>query len=361
MYGLYIEKLIAEKYGKKPWHQIEEITTEEYEIKDDRGSNAFLEKTYIDFDGKRMKLSEKITGYTYYLIEQKNYDWTPDGGWFVEHLSTYKFGEKYTQRSTDGKEYVFKRSYPDGIWEQRSLPFGIRNGRWQKQEKDPSFVFQKELAIRSGKPNPSRVDNASPILCYKTIYIADHFIEQLVKDRKSGYCGMRQLPDFGTNKYGDENEVNYMDLKAMVKVFISDLINTNQTNGDYDSFFQFNVMNDNFLDKIVNEKETIIDAVFQPLKDNVLGVSLGIFNNKKIILRIDPEKWESATLLERWYTIYHELGHDVLNLKHGEGGRMMFNFSIDSDYNWEDFFEDRDYMFRYFFENFNKEKFISNP
>ena len=361
MYGLYIEKLIAEKYGKKPWHQIEEITTEEYEIKDDRGSNAFLEKTYIDFDGKRMKLSEKITGYTYYLIEQKNYDWTPDGGWFVEHLSTYKFGEKYTQRSTDGKEYVFKRSYPDGIWEQRSLPFGIRNGRWQKQEKDPSFVFRKELAIRSGKPNPSRVDNASPILCYKTIYIADHFIEQLVKDRKSGYCGMRQLPDFGTNKYGDENEVNYMDLKAMVKVFISDLINTNQTNGDYDSFFQFNVMNDNFLDKIVNEKETIIDAVFQPLKDNVLGVSLGIFNNKKIILRIDPEKWESATLLERWYTIYHELGHDVLNLKHGEGGRMMFNFSIDSDYNWEDFFEDRDYMFRYFFENFNKEKFISNP
>ncbi len=81
----------------------------------------------------------------------------------------------------------------------------------------------------------------------------------------------------------------------------------------------------------------------------------------KIILRIDPEKLESSTLLERWYTIYHELGHDVLNLKHGEGGRMMFSFSIDSDYKWEDFFEDRDYMFKYFFENFIKEKFTSNP
>lgn len=367
MYGTYIEKLIAEKYDEKPWYQIEEITTEEYKIKDDRGSDAYLEKTHIDFDGNRMILFEKITGGIFhdYLIEEKNYDWTPDGGWFVEHLSTYKFGEKYTQRSTDGKEYEFKRSYPDGIWEQRSLPFGIRNGRWQKQEKDPSFVFRKELAIRSGKPNPSRVDNASPILCYKTVYIADHFIEQLVKDRKSGYCGMRQLPNFGTNRYGYENEVNYMDLKAMVKVFINDLkaeygywaISFNSIIISFSDFKK----ESSFFNKIINDQGTIIDAVFQPLKDNVLGVSLGIFNNKKIILRIDPEKWESATLLERWYTIYHELGHDVLNLKHGEGGRMMFNFSIDSDYKWEDFFEDRDYMFKYFFDNFNEEKFTSSP
>lgn len=223
------------------------------------------------------------------------------------------------------------------------------------------FLFKKQLAINSGKPNPSRVDNASPILCYKTVYIADHFIEQLVKDRKSGYCGMRQLPSFGTNRYGDENEVNYMDLKAMVKVFVLDLISHEQT-VDNKNFDDFNFKND-FLPKIFEQYDDdyIIDAEFVTLKDNVLGVSLGIFNNKKIILRIDPEKWESATLLERWYTIYHELGHDVLNLKHGEGGRMMFNFSIDSDYKWEDFFEDRDYMFQYFMENFNEEKFTSNP
>lgn len=221
------------------------------------------------------------------------------------------------------------------------------------------FLFKKQLAVNSGKPNPSRVDNASPILCYKTVYIADHFIEQLVKDRKSGYCGLRQLPNFGTNRYGDENEVNYMDLKAMVKVFGLDLISNNLT--VYYKNLDFNFIND-FLNKIFEPYDDhIIDAEFVSLKDNVLGVSLGIFNNKKIILRIDPEKWESATLLERWYTIYHELGHDVLNLKHGEGGRMMFNFSIDSDYKWEDFFEDRDYMFKYFFDNFNEEKFTTSP
>tara|TARA_A200000113_G_scaffold224771_1_gene243534 strand:+ start:1183 stop:1335 length:153 start_codon:yes stop_codon:yes gene_type:complete len=40
----------------------------------------------------------------------------------------------------------------------------------------------------------------------------------------------------------------------------------------------------------------------------------------------------------------HELGHDVLNFQHGQGGKMMFNYS-DAEYNWDTFVKDRDYMF----------------
>ena len=43
--------------------------------------------------------------------------------------------------------------------------------------------------------------------------------------------------------------------------------------------------------------------------------------------------------------IYHELGHDVLNLMHGQGGKMMFNFT-EEEYSWKDFFIDRDNMFK---------------
>ena len=53
--------------------------------------------------------------------------------------------------------------------------------------------------------------------------------------------------------------------------------------------------------------------------------------------------------IKRWYTLYHELGHDILNLDHGEGGRMMFNFAP-SDYTWQQFFDDRDAMFNSFFK-----------
>jgi hypothetical protein len=42
--------------------------------------------------------------------------------------------------------------------------------------------------------------------------------------------------------------------------------------------------------------------------------------------------------------MYHELGHDVLNLQHGQGGKMMFNYT-EKDYTWGDFFKDKDYMF----------------
>jgi len=44
--------------------------------------------------------------------------------------------------------------------------------------------------------------------------------------------------------------------------------------------------------------------------------------------------------------MYHELGHDVFNLEHGQGGKMMFNFA-DREYNWFDFAYDSKKMFEY--------------
>ena len=55
------------------------------------------------------------------------------------------------------------------------------------------------------------------------------------------------------------------------------------------------------------------------------------------------------------YILYHELGHDVLNLEHGQGGKMMFNFA-DRDYSWDEFFKDKEYMFSYYLDNKLNEK-----
>ena len=61
---------------------------------------------------------------------------------------------------------------------------------------------------------------------------------------------------------------------------------------------------------------------------------------------MDPEKWAKSSIEKRWYVLYHELGHDVLNLEHGQGGKMMFNFA-DKEYTWDDFFKDKDYMINF--------------
>ena len=92
-----------------------------------------------------------------------------------------------------------------------------------------------------------------------------------------------------------------------------------------------------------------INASFETLKDNTIALSYGI-NNNDIILKVDPEKWAKSSTEKKWYVLYHELGHDVLNLNHGQGGKMMFNFA-DRNYSWKEFNDDKKYMFKYFNEN----------
>lgn len=87
-----------------------------------------------------------------------------------------------------------------------------------------------------------------------------------------------------------------------------------------------------------------IKAIFKPLEENVLAVSLGMNQNNQVIIHVNPDLWSSASESKKWYIIYHELGHDLLNLDHGEGGEMMFNYSQE-DYSWKDFLEGRESMF----------------
>jgi hypothetical protein len=119
----------------------------------------------------------------------------------------------------------------------------------------------------------------------------------------------------------DLTRVNVYDLNLMVDVFLLDCRNSN-----------------------ISVKKGEVDIKFESLPENLLGLSYGKDNDSKIELRIDPEKWEAASSPKKWYLLYHELGHDVLDLNHGSGGKMMFNFA-DRGYSWKEFWDDRAYMF----------------
>lgn len=117
------------------------------------------------------------------------------------------------------------------------------------------------------------------------------------------------------------NKVNMYDLNLMVDVFLLDCKNQN-----------------------ILVKRGKVFTSFETLDGQTLGLSFGMNNDSKIELKIDPIKWEKSSIPKRWYLIYHELGHDVLNLKHGNGGKMMYNFA-DKGYSWKEFWEDKNYMF----------------
>lgn len=135
---------------------------------------------------------------------------------------------------------------------------------------------------------------------------------------------------YGEDGQLDLREINNYDLKAMINFFIED----------------YNRNSNKVIDKqisplIFNEEQ--IKATFEPLDGDTIALSYGSNNDSVIIIKVDPEKWANASVEKRWYILYHELGHDVLNLEHGEGGKMMFNFA-DKEYSWDDFIEDKEYM-----------------
>ena len=132
--------------------------------------------------------------------------------------------------------------------------------------------------------------------------------------------------DPGTGKFTlDLRDINLYDLKAMINFFIEDV--------------------NRYQDKI-NLGIGEISATFEPLKGNLIAASYGM-NNRNNVIKVDPEKWEKSSNQKKWYVIYHELGHDILNLEHGDGGKMMFNF-VDKDYSWKEFIEDKKYMLNSF-------------
>ena len=119
----------------------------------------------------------------------------------------------------------------------------------------------------------------------------------------------------------DIRESNTYDLKSMVNVFLEDCKKNNITTPPINS----------------------LKATFEPLDGNKIALSYGLDNDSIIVIKVDPEKWEKSSNQKKWYILYHELGHDVLNLEHGEGGKMMYNFA-DRDYSWDEFFKDKLYM-----------------
>lgn len=150
----------------------------------------------------------------------------------------------------------------------------------------------------------------------------------------------------------DINTINFFDIDDLINVFVSDF-----------EFFkncyllgrkipkEYEIKLESFFNNL--NYNTIREFDFDLNQDGVLGISKSIYDDNKITLSINPKLWSVSSTPKRLYVLYHELGHDVLNFKHGQGGKMMFTLS-QSDYTIREFYNDRGYMFFKFFEDFFK-------
>jgi len=141
---------------------------------------------------------------------------------------------------------------------------------------------------------------------------------------------------------GNDSEKIYSDINNKYLINDKDMreINTYQINEMISMF-----IDDCEINGIQINKNQNIRSEFIELEGQTVGVAYAINDDENIVVAIDPVKWKNTPFATKWYIIYHELGHDILNLRHGDGGKMMFNF-VNRKYTWEEFLEDKNYMFK---------------
>ena len=159
--------------------------------------------------------------------------------------------------------------------------------------------------------------------------------------------------DIETSTNRDPNLIDYFDLNGLIDIFIEDF--------EYfkNKYIECNIIPtqyteklDDFLFKI--KKNSVRTVDFDLNEEGVLGLSKSIYDDSRITVTVNPKLWKFSSNPHRLFIMYHELGHDILNFEHGEGGKMMFTIS-DRDYNFREFYILRENMFRIFMDNFFKD------
>jgi hypothetical protein len=65
------------------------------------------------------------------------------------------------------------------------------------------------------------------------------------------------------------------------------------------------------------------DVTFTSLDGDAIAIALGMNDDCVGNIAIDIDKWNNATNLEKYFIMFHELGHDIFNLSHSDGIRLM--------------------------------------
>ena len=63
---------------------------------------------------------------------------------------------------------------------------------------------------------------------------------------------------------------------------------------------------------------------YQTFNDRTMAVAQGMGNNCKQQIVINPDIWMKLSPKKRMYLIFHELCHDIFNMRHGDGSDIMY-------------------------------------
>ena len=297
-------------------------------------STAFY---YSEYDGKKRYLDfkeldiiygnskGKITG----IAEEKHNDGDTRFSELSISYAFEKFGNPERKINNEtiilkGKSYFFERGY---LWNI------LRDGKTSEMYIGV-IVETKNIYNKRGKIKSSKTDRYN-----LTFYIPKgknnneselDFIKRNEESQKIGEGFFKAYKRDYINNSLFQDKIKTYGNKLVQSALFSP--NDNDAPTDYIQLFKQlsvllyeNIIWGAFLD--VEPKIT-----FTSLEGSTIAIAKGMNNNCELDILVDITKWNNASHSERIFIMFHELGHDIYNLKHSDGLRLMAT----SSYNVED-------------------------
>jgi hypothetical protein len=314
---------------------------------------AFSPKTRLDSNKLFQHLNTDVDFLTDEWFETVNSDVPSFGDLpYTEQVKYEVFKAGKCIRSitiySTGLKVVINYSYKDGLysyfdseWDDMSIYSSDNNLIYYasyygtKEPAEKLFYYKNgqlafSLSYREGKPR----------ICYqfRAFNTNGSLVQRLDLDNNNELSSSSCINPYNVISYEGVDDVNSENIiRREIEMKKIDVYNI-------DSFVQ-EFLNDCKNNNIIIPDQNII-AVFEELPKNTIALSFDYNKNESIKILVDPVEWKKASIQKKMYIIYHELGHDVFNLDHGQGGKMMFNFA-DREYSWYEFFVDKNTMFDY--------------
>lgn len=292
-----------------------------YYVIEDETSNDPVYHYKFDF------IDEKLDG-IYYKDGRKAI--AVNGGYKVKRVLNKEWiavvNGKIIESSSKGYEAEFKSAFKQ--WLQKSfIAHNLHNYSVDDVYVNLGGVVKKDIRIKQKLiSNDKKVISGINIYLYNNlqkmdddeVYNLEYFVNLFISDLRSFI------------KAAFLSNINYFSSyeKVCIECSPSEILD------------RFGVLN-NFYNELNGQN---ISATFQEMEGNSLARAFGTNSDRNVKIQVNPNVWSVTDLATKFYILYHELGHDILNLEHGQGGKMMFNYPT-GKITWDKFFMDRNKMF----------------
>ena len=326
--------------GQNNWNDLNESTVNDY-LRSKGFSNiqkSIIEDNLIAYVGIREGFSSR-----------KN---NSDSGKFVENSVVFLDGVSYLSQSSIRMYHKIPQEF-NGLENSFSKMYEEEYQSYVKRSKD-------DFINNIGGNGNILIDNKNE---FKTTWFTfNGFLNQIHSKtwKEDGFVYIKtdetqKLSEKIKNGLGggmiDISKINVFDLEEMIEnfridfaVYLLDYVEKNKSKLEISQY-----------QNTIKSYERIMDCEikvdFDLNDEGVLAVSRAMDNDDLISISVNPHEWKISSKPKKWYVLYHELGHDVFNFNHGVGGKMMFTLS-ENEYTFNEFYEDRLYMFNKFFKKF---------